>query len=266
MVQKELNEVKFVRKTAAWRLILPIGVGVFGAWLGFGWYYHYCFGGFPTTEADAGHFGSMFGALNTLLSGGALIGAIIAIYLQREELRLTRKEVIAQTEALQQQGESLERQYGSMEQTRLEMQFQRNLNNLSVQIQAFQQLSENDVTSLRKLVKSLSSDHLIENTIKDQALLTQPVWNARKGIDHLHSLFAMGAYIAQQEGLQQGNDHLLGLNKIVVRNSVGSEILCYLDANYTLVLKNVEEAHFQSEPLRNTLKAALRHFGDYFHG
>jgi len=40
-----------------------------------------------------GQFGDMFGAVNALFSGGALIGVIIAVILQREELRLQRKEL-----------------------------------------------------------------------------------------------------------------------------------------------------------------------------
>ena len=42
---------------------------------------------------DAGEFGDMFGAVNALFSGLAFAGVIIAILLQREELRLQRQEL-----------------------------------------------------------------------------------------------------------------------------------------------------------------------------
>lgn len=40
-----------------------------------------------------GQFGDMFGALNAIFSGGALVGVVIAIILQRRELELQRKEL-----------------------------------------------------------------------------------------------------------------------------------------------------------------------------
>lgn len=45
------------------------------------------------TWSDRGTFGDMFGAINTLFSGLAFAGIIIAIFLQSKELELQRKEL-----------------------------------------------------------------------------------------------------------------------------------------------------------------------------
>jgi hypothetical protein len=45
---------------------------------------------------EAGPFGDMFGALNALFSGLAFAGLIIAILLQREELKLQRQTLTEQ--------------------------------------------------------------------------------------------------------------------------------------------------------------------------
>jgi hypothetical protein len=41
---------------------------------------------------DRGVFGDMYGGLNALFSGAALLGVVVAILLQREELQLQRQE------------------------------------------------------------------------------------------------------------------------------------------------------------------------------
>jgi len=43
--------------------------------------------------SKSGPFGDSFGVLNTLFSGLAFVGVIIAIFMQKEELRLQREEV-----------------------------------------------------------------------------------------------------------------------------------------------------------------------------
>jgi hypothetical protein len=66
---------------------------------------------------ERGTFGDMFGAINALFSGLAFAGVIIAILLQRgelrlqrEELTLTREEMQGQKEALNAQNETLKKQ------------------------------------------------------------------------------------------------------------------------------------------------------------
>ena len=48
---------------------------------------------FPANEAH-GTFGDLFGAINALFSGLAFLGVIVAILLQKEELKEQRKEII----------------------------------------------------------------------------------------------------------------------------------------------------------------------------
>lgn len=50
--------------------------------------------------ADKGLYGDSYGAINTLFSGFAFAGLIIAILLQREELQLQRKELHESSKAL----------------------------------------------------------------------------------------------------------------------------------------------------------------------
>jgi len=50
---------------------------------------------------ERGQFGDMFGAVNSLFSGFALIGVVFAIILQQRELRSQHKEFVKQTESQQ---------------------------------------------------------------------------------------------------------------------------------------------------------------------
>lgn len=53
-----------------------------------------------------GQFGDLFGAVNSLFSGLAFAGVIIAILLQREELRLQREEMAASRKQLAEQAKA----------------------------------------------------------------------------------------------------------------------------------------------------------------
>jgi len=57
--------------------------------------------------SEAGTFGDMFGAVNALFSGLAFAGIILAILMQREELKLQRKELTQSTETQQAQERAL---------------------------------------------------------------------------------------------------------------------------------------------------------------
>lgn len=48
---------------------------------------------------NRGLFGDMFGGLNALFSGVALIGVVYTSFLQKQELELTRKELMRTAEA-----------------------------------------------------------------------------------------------------------------------------------------------------------------------
>lgn len=75
------------------RWYFSLGAGLFFAivlvWAGFWAGLRYAYG----AVEDAAEFGDMFGGVNALFSGLAFAGVIIAILLQREELRLQRKEL-----------------------------------------------------------------------------------------------------------------------------------------------------------------------------
>jgi len=58
-------------------------------------------------SAKAGTFGDSFGAINALFSGMAFAGVIVAILMQREELRLQRQELTRSTKAQEAQERAL---------------------------------------------------------------------------------------------------------------------------------------------------------------
>lgn len=62
-----------------------------------------------------GQFGDMFGAVNALFSGLAFAGVIIAVFLQKDELALQRRELSASVVAQQGSRESLSEQVGMLE-------------------------------------------------------------------------------------------------------------------------------------------------------
>jgi len=64
---------------------------------------------------SAGEFGDMFGSVNALFSGLALLGVVVAILMQRSELRLQREELEQTRMELRGQKEQLVRQNSTME-------------------------------------------------------------------------------------------------------------------------------------------------------
>ena len=95
------------------RWLVIIVAAIFILWTGYfvatGIVYRWQFGG---------PFGDTFGALNALISGLAMGGVIVAIFmqrqeliLQREELRLTREELTRSAEAQEGQTQALTQQY-----------------------------------------------------------------------------------------------------------------------------------------------------------
>lgn len=67
-------------------LLLVLGIVTGGGWL----IWHEL-----PTWSDRGNFGQMFGPIETLLSGLALVGVVYALILQRDELRLQHDDLIA---------------------------------------------------------------------------------------------------------------------------------------------------------------------------
>jgi len=82
-----LSKKKFILKDANFRAFSVIlGLIIFTLWISF--YAHY-----TTLDLSSNNLGDAFGALNTLFSGLAFAGVILAIILQHKELTDTRKEL-----------------------------------------------------------------------------------------------------------------------------------------------------------------------------
>ncbi len=79
-------------------------------------------------RAERGAFGDMFGAVNSLFSGLAFAGVIWTILLQREELRLQRREMTTTRKEFAGQKEALEAQVISMQRATYDSAFFARLN------------------------------------------------------------------------------------------------------------------------------------------
>ena len=87
------------------KLITGVFCGVVLLWGGF-WFFIYR--GLPGL-AERGQFGDMFGAVNSLFSGLAFAGVVIAIYLQTQELRHQREAQEKSEQALREQVEQMQK-------------------------------------------------------------------------------------------------------------------------------------------------------------
>lgn len=88
------------------KAIIAIILSVILLW---GIYWFFTFNGFQGWS-ERGQFGDMFGGLNALFSGLAFAGVIIAIILQKEELRLQREEMRRFAKAQEGSEEALKKQ------------------------------------------------------------------------------------------------------------------------------------------------------------
>ena len=77
------------RKIRSWWLFPTLLLLMFVLWAGSGVWISYYY----ADESSRGTFGDMFGAINALFSGAALVGIIYSINLQRRELEDTRVEI-----------------------------------------------------------------------------------------------------------------------------------------------------------------------------
>lgn len=81
-----------------WVIVIVLVLWI-GSWVGIIY-------GFDEWET-CGQFGDMFGAINSLFSGLAFAGAIIAIYLQSQELNLQRKELEQTRDVFKEQSQTM---------------------------------------------------------------------------------------------------------------------------------------------------------------
>jgi len=117
------------------QLLLWVAFGVTSLWLVSGTIVYLVF----SSWTDRGTFGDMFGAINSLFSGLALAGIIIAIILQsqeleyqRQELRQTRQELARTAKAQEESRDALTKQAQLLEVTAY-------LNALTAVIQSYEQ-------------------------------------------------------------------------------------------------------------------------------
>jgi hypothetical protein len=138
-----------------------------------------------------GQFGDMFGAVNSLFSGLAFLGLLLAIILQYHELKDTRKELKGQKNALEKQNETLELQ-------KFENTF-------------FQMLQLHN--EILKGIEIQKTRHITPAQLVDRNPLPPPViLSGRKAIGYIIDLFK-GHWKSQYENLEL-TDESMALNSI----------------------------------------------------
>ncbi len=107
---------------------------------------------------ERGTFGDMFGAVNSLFSGLALAGVIIAIFLQRKELELQRQELELTRGEFKKQTEEFEKQNDNLNIQRFENTFFNMLNMLNEIVKTVEYKK-------RAYAKAAFSDHKRDMTV-----------------------------------------------------------------------------------------------------
>jgi|GEM_PF-5910085 len=166
------TEEETTTKQVSTRTIVIVGsfilLAVWSIWF---LYYYFCFGGLPTSEGSAGTFGDFFGSLNALLSGGALVGAVLAIYLQGRELKETQKQIRLQVKEARE--------------TKEEFELQRATNALYHQIT---QYTNTDIGQIRKLASAFERA-VVDRTRDDRERnLIEVAKKAESAVNALYTL------------------------------------------------------------------------------
>lgn len=99
-------------KIINWKIVsFLVTMAIFLLWFSYPlWSYLYKNAFYNTEFSEMGVFGDSFGALNTLFSGLAFTGIIVSIFIQSEELKITRKDIQDQVEQFKKQTEALKLQ------------------------------------------------------------------------------------------------------------------------------------------------------------
>lgn len=116
-------------------LIIFIGIAVFIITVAL--IYPYILHGNYETLEEKAWFGDSYGMLNTIFSGLAFAGLIMAILIQRDELKVQTDQLIKQGEELAMQKEELTLQREEMTETRKEFKMQRATNIIYKQLERF---------------------------------------------------------------------------------------------------------------------------------
>lgn len=127
---EELKSKKWLRLCAAGSVVLVIVLWVSSIWF-VPWYVSDWSKAQSSPLTNFSIFGDMFGAVNALFSGLAFAGVIIAILLQREELKLQRKELTQTREEFKRQTIEFEKQNDNLITQQFENTFFNMLNSLN---------------------------------------------------------------------------------------------------------------------------------------
>jgi formyltetrahydrofolate hydrolase len=102
-----------------WKLLIGVILLVIGFWAST-WIlsYHYL-----TNWSDRADFGNMFDSVNTLFSGVAMVGIIVAIFLQKKDLAIQREDLRLQRDELAQTRKEFETQNETLKKQRFENTF-----------------------------------------------------------------------------------------------------------------------------------------------
>ena len=115
-----MEEKKSTIKKYAWGAIILVLILWGGSFIGLLLYNGFTEG---SEWTQRGQFGDMFGAVNSLFSGLAFGGVVIAIFLQRKDLKITQEEIELQKEQLKQQNDALQKQIESINKQNFENTF-----------------------------------------------------------------------------------------------------------------------------------------------
>lgn len=174
-----------IKKSFWYRRFWPIIITIFVVWALFpvllGWYMS-TFTGCVQNFAERGQFGDSYGALNTLFSGLAFAGVIVAIFLQKEQLELQGREMTEMRTVVEAQKKEME----SQSLTLRRQQFENTFFNL---LEYFKTSSSATISASSTRNLSPSLDRLrgfIEDADKEASSPVR-IQSIRKGFDQFYS-------------------------------------------------------------------------------
>lgn len=125
----------------------------------------------PITEysiAKAGTFGDSFGALNSLFTGLGFAGLLVTIFLQREDLKLTRMELSETRSEIKLQSQTFRQQQFEESFYRLLSLYRENLDQLSIKVSA------NSATRIQGIDALSSKQQQFDEKCKPQRKISFP--------------------------------------------------------------------------------------------
>lgn len=191
-------------------------------------------------------FGDSFGAVNALISAFAFAGVIVAIFIQRNELRLQRKDLILQRKEFETQNDTLKFQ-------RFENTF---FNMMSLQQQIVDSLSFKDRDKVNVVEDSpnpsmgrISKEVVLDNAIQGRELF-------------YHSFVQMTHHVKQSDGMDA---EVPGMRYYLYNSGFNSYEDCYTPSYFDhyfrhlyTIIKFVDKTDFLSETEKYQYIAMVR--------